>query len=408
MQLAERIKYVEQALSDPQRALTRIKISAAWRDAAWIFFLSRLMILLMTYIGTGIFPVASTLQPQSLISRLRDWNHYDAIAYATIAHQGYSDPHYAAFFPLWPLLIHILGIPFGGTSTAYYVVGLLMANVLFFFALVLFHQLVSREFDPAIAKAALLYLAFYPYAIFFFAGYTESLFVLLALGIFLLLRRQQMRYWWLAGLLGALATATRSTGIVLMVPIFVVALQRYWLGAQFRLTSWWQKLHSLAPMLLVPLGLGAYMAYLAVTQGNPLLFSSVESEWHRHFELPWVGFIQAVSQTYPPGGPNYSASNFPDVIFTLIPLIMLVVGWKRLPLHYTLFGVAVAVFSLSFPSLTQEPLTSVPRYLIIIFPMFIIFALWSKFPRFDRLYLTTSVALFALNVILFTSHRWVA
>jgi hypothetical protein len=44
----------------------------------------------------------------------------------------------------------------------------------------------------------------------------------------------------------------------------------------------------------------------------------------------------------------------------------------------------------------------------VIFPMFIIFALWSKFPRFDRFYLTTSVALFALNVILFTSHHWVA
>jgi hypothetical protein len=282
-----------------------------------------------------------------------------------------------------------------------------MANIFFFFALVLFHQLISREFDPAIAKAALLYLAFYPYAIFFFAGYTESLFLLLALAIFLLLRSRKMRYWWLAGLLGALAAATRSTGIVLMVPIFVVALQRYWLGAQFHLSSWWQKLHSLVPMLVIPLGLASYMAYLAVTKGNPLIFSSVESEWHRHFELPWVGLLRVMGQIFHPSAPQ-SAGNFLDLAFTLIPLIILVVGWKRLPLHYTLFGVAVALFSLSFPSLTQEPLTSVPRYLVVTFPMFIIFALWSKFPRFDRFYLTTSVAFFALNVILFTSHHWVA
>jgi Mannosyltransferase (PIG-V) len=407
MQLGERIRHVEQVLSDPQRALARIKISTAWRDATWVFVLSRLVILLMTYIGTGMFPLGATLAPQSKTSRLHGWYHYDAIAYTTVAHQGYTDPHYAAFFPFWPLLIHILGAPFGGSLDAYYIVGLLMANVFFFLAMVLFHQLISREFDPTIAKAALLYLAFYPYAIFFFAGYTESLFLLLALGIFLLLRSRKMRYWWLAGLLGFLATMTRSTGLVLMVPIFVVALQRYWLGAQFQLTSWWQKLHSLAPMLVVPLGLGTYMAYLGVTKGNPLLYSSVESEWHRHFELPWVGLVREISQIYHPSAPH-SASNFLDLAFTLIPLIILVVGWKRLPLHYTLFGVAVAVFSLSFPSLTQEPLISVPRYMVVIFPMFIIFALWSKFPRFDRFYLTTSVALFALNVILFTSHRFVA
>ena len=90
MQLAERIRHVEQALSDPQRALARIKISTAWRDAAWVFALSRLVIFLMTYIGTGIFPLASTLQPQSKLSRLHGWYHYDAIAYAVVAHQGYQ------------------------------------------------------------------------------------------------------------------------------------------------------------------------------------------------------------------------------------------------------------------------------------------------------------------------------
>ena len=152
---------------------------------------------------------------------------------------------------------------------AYYLIGLILSNIFFFFALVLFHHLISEAFDPSIAKAGLLYLAFYRYAIFFFAGYTESLFLLLCLGIFLLLRSQQMRYWWLAGVLGFLATLTRSTGIVLMVPILIVALQRYWLGTQFHKTSWWQKLHALAPVLLVPLGLVTYMAYLAATKVFP-------------------------------------------------------------------------------------------------------------------------------------------
>jgi hypothetical protein len=407
MQLAERIKHVEQAFFDPQRALARIKIATAWKDAAWVFGLSRLVILVMTFIGTGTFPLSGTSQSQSVLTRLHAWYHFDAIAYATVAQQGYSDPHYAAFFPLWPLLLHILGEPFGGTLDAYYVVGLVLSNVLFFFALVLFHRLISLEFNPSLARTALLYLALYPYAIFFFAGYTESLFLFLALSIFLLLRSEKMRYWWLAGALGFVATLTRSTGIVLAVPILVVALERYWLGAQFHLTRWWQKLHSLAPLVLIPLGLAPYMIYLGITDGNPFLFSTVESEWNRHAALPWYGLVAAIVQLQHLGS-LLTVANFMDVTFTLVPLIVLVVGWKRLPLHYALFGAAVALFSLSFPGLRVEPLASDPRYLLVIFPMFIIFALWKQSPRFDRFYLVTAVALLAMNILLFTSHHWVA
>jgi hypothetical protein len=191
------------------------------------------------------------------------------------------------------------------------------------------------------------------------------------------------------------------------VPIFVVALQRYWLGAQFHLTRWWQKLHALAPIVLIPSGLAIYMVYLGITKGNPLLFSSVESEWNRHLEPPWYGLTSAIALLQRPGA-ALSVSNDMDLVFTLIPLIVLVVGWKRVPLHYALFGAAVAFFSLSFPSLGLEPLTSAPRYLMVLFPMFIVFAMWSKLPRFDRFYLVTAVALFALNILLFTSHHWVA
>jgi hypothetical protein len=100
--------------------------------------------------------------------------------------------------------------------------------------------------------------------------------------------------------------------------------------------------------------------------------------------------------------------NFLDISFTLIPLIVLALGWKHLPLHYSLFALAMAIFSLSYPFIPVEPLSASPRYMMVIFPIFVILALWSKRPGLDRAIVACSLPLFAVNVILFVSHYWLA
>jgi hypothetical protein len=376
----------------------------SWRDAAWVFALSRLAIIGLTAMSTAIFPLFSQTASPSSAEHLHGWYHFDAIVYTVIAHQGYTSQRYTAFFPLWPLLLHIVGAPFGGTQDSYYVAGLVLSNTCFFFALVLFHRLISVEFDPTIARVGLIFLAFYPYALFFFAGYTESLFLLLCLSLFLLLRQQQMRYWWLAGVLGFLATLTRSTGIILVIPFLMLALQRYWLGQQFARAAWGQKAQSLASACLVPVGLLTYMLYLGITKGNPLLFSTAEGIWHRHLAVPGIEFLWTIGLVLH----QHLFFQLLDIIFSLLPLIILLLGRKRLPLHYLLFAVAIAFFSLSFPAYNSEPLASMPRYLMVIFPVFIICALWSKRGHFSRWYLLVALPLFALFILFFITHRWVA
>jgi Gpi18-like mannosyltransferase len=101
------------------------------------------------------------------------WNHWDAQVYIYIAQHGYSNVRYTAFFPLWPLFEHIADGLFGG---GYYRSGLLLANIFFYFALVLLYTLLSEDFDETIARTALFFLAFNAYGLFFFAGFTEALF----------------------------------------------------------------------------------------------------------------------------------------------------------------------------------------------------------------------------------------
>jgi hypothetical protein len=97
-----------------------------------------------------------------------------------------------------------------------------------------------------------------------------------------------------------------------------------------------------------------------------------------------------------------------DLAFTTVPIVALIISWKRLPLHYSLFALAAFIFSISFPLGTINPMASQPRYIMAIFPFIVVFAFWGKRPHFDRLFIALGPPLLALNTILFISHYWVA
>jgi Gpi18-like mannosyltransferase len=328
-----------------------------------------------------------------------------------IAHHGYTYIPDVAFFPFWPLLEHIGGLLLGGVfPDSYYFAGLLLSNLFFYFALVLLYRLLAEDFEESIARRALLYLAFSPYALFFFAGYTESLFLLLTLALFLVLRRGQPLDWWLAGLFGLVASATRSTGIILTIPFLVLYIKRFWLPGESTPHPWWQRINALLPIALIPLGIVAYMIFLYITKGNPLLFASQEVNfgWHRHLSLPWAGIFSDIGSLFSfHVATTIYIQNILDLIFTLIPLVALAIGWRRLPLHYTFFALGVALFTLAFPQ-GFEPLASLPRYMLIVFPVTALFALWGKRERFHQVVLAFSLSLLAFNIVLFILHNWVA
>jgi len=390
-------------------------VRVAWKEAGWVFGLSRLVILLVSYFGIVVFPPKGRSMPLDCSTSfdlcLRVWYHWDAVAYVNIAHHGYTYIPDTAFFPFWPLLEHFGGLLLGGFfPNSYYIAGLLLANICFYFALVLLYHLLAEDFDAGIARRALFYFAFSPYALFFFAGYTESLFVLLCLALFLALRRGQAIDWWLAGLLGFLATFTRSTGIILAIPFLVIYVQRFWSPAERGLHSWRQKINALAPILLIPCGVIAYMIYLYFAKGNALMFISQEANfhWHRQLSFPWVGIVSSIGSVFVTSGVGSSyLQNLLDLSFTLIPLAALALGWRRIPLHYALFALGIVLFTLSFPQ-SAEPLTSLPRYTMILFPVTAIFALWGKREHFHWVVVVFSLSLLALNIVLFIGHYWVA
>jgi hypothetical protein len=393
---------------------TQSTLKLAVKEAGWIFLISRFAILVLTYLAMSILPDNGHLLITNCFTAPRtcilSWMHYDVLAYIDIAMHGYTRAAATAFFPLWPLLLHSLGFLAGGSVTRYYLLGIILANILFYLALVILYLLSYELFDHAVAEKALLYLAFAPFALFFFIGYTEALFLLLCLATFLFLQRGSKysgwRNWLLAGICGFLASLTRSQGFLLVLPYVIVFASRYILAGKLYLTSWREKILSLAPIVLMPAGVGVYMLYLWHTKGDPFLFSQVESkDWGRTSSFPWVGIYYAVKALFVPT--TLQALNAINLVSVIVPLIILAIGWRRIPVHYSLFALLLIVFTLCYPLGTANALTSIPRYMLVVFPATIIAASW-KNRKLETLFIILSLSIFTLNVILFVHHYWVA
>ena len=371
-------------------------LSPTLRQALALFGVTRLLLALVTYFGYVLFN-AGKYSPDSVgvTNLLFSWNRWDALWYEGIAQSGYQSATATAFFPLYPLLIRLGTLPFGGEGA--YVVGLLVSNIAFFFMLWALRVLAERECGPEAAARAALYLAVFPTALFFFAPYNESLFVLLAVLCFLALRSER---WWLAGLLGLLAALTRSAGIFLAVPFLVEYLSRR--GWQWRRL----RLDGLA-IALIPLGLALYGAYCWLQFGDPLAFSHAQNHWGRELKWPWVGiWNQTLLIWHAQPASFFQGHDLLDLAATLGVIALVALGWRRLPLSYSLYAVALLATFLLFPLAFNDTLEANQRFALEVFPAFMTLGLLARRPATQQVVVILFTGLLALLSLVFITGRW--
>src|SRR2546430_9148086 len=228
-------------------------------DIIWLFVATRVLLVLVTYIGFILVPVAPHVYPVSAVditALLTSWNYWDAANFTRIAQNGYQTIYDTAFFPLFPLLIECIAFLFG--NNGYIAIGMILSNLALLGALFVLYQIATDMLGEQIGRRTLLYLCIFPTAFFFFAAYNESLFLFLTASSFLAMRRQK---WWLAGILGLFAALTRSAGLLLVIPF----LYELW-NTRDNLTTTDQnvsyKIPSMMlkvfPIFLIPLGILLY------------------------------------------------------------------------------------------------------------------------------------------------------
>ncbi len=359
------------------------------REVLFDFLATRAAILIIAELAAVIIGQRAGQHVQeSSDALLAVWGRWDAVHYLDIATQGYAGTD-MAFFPLFPALVAIVG----GVLGNHLIAGLLISNGCFFFGLLYFYKLIEHEFDRSVARRAIFYVSIFPSAIFFSAVYTESLFFMLTVASFYYMRE---RKWLLAGLIGGLAAASRVEGVLLVVPY---ALE--WFAAHKKLDG--AAIRSALASAFIPAGLAIYMAYLWVLNGDPLYFSHVQSHWNRHLAPPWVSFINAFSKIAHAVSSQTVANQLLEITFTVLMIAVLLFGWKRLrPSYIAYMGLSILV------PMSTSSLMSMPRFALVLFPMFAILSLWGKRPWVNNLIVALFLPMLGLFTVLFADWYWVA
>jgi len=187
--------------------------------AAWVVVRQRISAEQVPDISIyGKLPMPGTLLGQAVLGV---WPRWDGVQHLNLALRGYADMAEGStvFFPLYALLTRAVAVVVGDTIVAGLIVSTIASAFAFTFLILLGEHLFGRE----AGKWAAVALAAYPMAVFLMAPFTESLYLALTLGAFLAAYRMR---WFAAAGLGALASFTRGPGMAASAAFAVLAWQQ--------------------------------------------------------------------------------------------------------------------------------------------------------------------------------------
>lgn len=313
----------------------------------------------------------------SLWEYLRVWKPSDSGHYVDIARDWYSDDAQMSrrvqlvFLPGYPLLLRLGHALLGD----YLYAGLSINALCMALSGVVGYKLFSLDHDRETALRAVAFFCLMPGSFFFVVPMTESLFLLLSLLTLYLVRN---RLWLPAALAGGYAAFTRSLGVVLLVPavyelvVFVLEQRNKGEGRGVK------TLLSALSLLLIPLGLAAYLYINYRVSGDPLRFLVYQKEnWSQSLSYFFnTAFYQTgymLNCLREGDWTTFLGLWLPNVLCFFISQLVLLLGVKKLRPSYSAYAIAYYVIALG-----ATWLLSGPRYLLVLFPIPLSLALLCK------------------------------
>ena len=382
----------------PRRIATWARIPAM-RPAAAAVIGTRPIILLVGYLAVFMIGFANGRAPlrhfpNELLNLPVRW---DAGWYLQIVTDGYKyvpgDPSVQqniVFFPAYPMLMRVTGRLLGGDMIGYVAAGMIISIASFFGALAYLYAFARDRYGDEVAGGAIWLLAAYPFAIFFGALYTESLFLLGTVGAFYHFSKQQFGR---AACWGLLVGLTRVNGALMVLPLVVLALSS---------ATAHSKMKALAAAAAPGLGLAVYAAFIWSLTGHPLAFAASHAAWGRTYQ----GLGTLVTHQYSilanaglsgyVGTPGYDVLNAIGAIFAIATI------WPVTRRIGPAYGLFMALNT--FPALADGGLLSAGRLSSVLFPAFVWLA--TVVPSNQRpVWIATFAALQAFGAALFYTWR---
>jgi hypothetical protein len=371
-------------MTPASRVTSRLRITTLWL-ASWAIVIA----------AAAIGNRAAITHGSPMAAYVALWNQWDTKWFESIVIHGYVGPnvseflnfHYnVAFFPGLPLLMKA-GTALGLSPVAAGLVTSLISGWVACLALArLMSQAGGRSEWGVVAWVAA------PTALFITAAYTEALFAAFAFWAWTFARD---RHWIAAGVLAGFAALVRPNGLFLGIGLIVM-----WLLCQPRA---WRQSWALALPFLSTFG---YVAYLHAITGKWTTWLDAERDfWHRHLVDPLTSLINSYHLifTFSPTGEPSSRFVTEIIAMAVIVVFLVVLVIKRWWAEAVYVGVTAASLG------TSSMYHSVPRTLVVLFPVWMVLGLWlTRYQWLRWIYLGLGVPFLVLVTIRFTQGQWIS
>lgn len=363
-----------------------------------IFFIWRFYLFLIAATAPLILPTFQERFPY-FQERLIDTNlphfiwsfgNFDGVHYIGIAQSGYSAQFTQVFFPLYPISIKIVSSLihlFLSEKTSLLLSGLIISNLSFLTALFVFHKFIKNIFSESVAFWSILFLVFFPTSFYFGSVYSESLFFLLVISAYYWARSKII----LASILGTLASATRLIGVFLAPTL-----------------TFNHGLKKAIPLIIVSLGVLSYMLYLWIEFKEPFYFVTGQSVFGNERSSTTLVLLPQVLFRYFKILITTQDKELLLAIFELLStltaflVLFLALKVKKIKKEWIVFS----FLSLILPTLTGT-LSSMPRYVLVAFPVYIYLSL-IKNNLIKIFILSVFIILLTVFTAFFTQGYWLA
>jgi len=353
-------------------------------------------LLFITYFGLSTFPqIDPYTQKLSFADNTTDywfrWSNWDGGHFRGIVENNYL-PEQTVFFPFYPLLMKILNIV--GLDITF--AGLLISHLSLIASLFFLYKLTLLDFPEKVAKRAIFALLIFPTSFYLGTVYSESLFLAVTLACFYFARTQKTV---LSSFFAAASIATRLAGLATFAAVLGDHLLAQGKNFNFRKILTLKTFLLCLSLLPIPL----YMLFQQVLFQNPWGFLTNESEWNRHFSLPWepvLGYLNYLKSVgiFQIGNP---ARVFTELAFFIGGVFGFIFSLYKLKPAYSIFY----LLSLILPAFSST-LIAMPRYILTIFPIFILLGLIEN-EVLQKIGIIFSLLLLSAYTMLFMGWYWV-
>jgi hypothetical protein len=295
------------------------------------------------------------------------WQRFDTLWYLRIAEHGYDRPAAVIFYPLYPAAIRLISGLMPTIAAA-----LLVSTVAAFFFFWGFLRLAGDELSQAGKSRTVLLFCVWPTSFMLFAGYAESL--TMALVVWAIVFGRAAR-WELATACGLFAGLARPSGVLIFVPLAVMALRS-------------RQARSLI-VALTPAGLIGYWGWLRWS-GQVSVVESYRMYWSTEVTAPWTTLWRVIGSLTKHFDPLLTISVVALILFFITGVM------ARRRLEDRCFS-AAAITHLLLRA-CSPPMVGTPRYLLAVYPAYLTMGEWAEKMERRRFAFFCS-ALFVFNMV---------